>query len=854
MLSSADRVMSARQRKKPVAAALPEPFLSWFAGRGWQPRAHQLALIEAAYARDDALLIAPTGAGKTLAGFLPSLIELAAQGDDRQWQGDGIHTLYVSPLKALAVDVARNLLTPAAEMGLDIRIETRTGDTPLSRRQRQRQRPPEILLTTPEQLALLLSHADARRLFASLRHVVLDELHALVTSKRGDLLALGLARLRQLAPGLTAFGLSATVARPSELRAYLARQETSGLVSRLARLVQADGGARPDISILESAERVPWSGHSSLYALADVYAAIEAHKLALVFVNTRSQAEMLFQGLWRINEGNLPIALHHGSLDVGQRRKVEAAMAAGKLKAVVATSTLDLGIDWGDVDLVIHVGAPKGASRLSQRIGRANHRLDEPSKALLVPSNRFEVLECRAALEAADAGAQDTPPMRQGALDVLAQHVLGMACAGPFVPEALFEEVSAAAPYAGLTRAQFDRVVDYVATGGYALRVYERYARLRPTGDGRLRLAHPSLAQRYRMNVGTIVEAPMLKVRIVRKGLPPAKPGQARQLVGGRVLGELEEWFIEQLAPGDTFMFAGEVLRFIGLRETEAICARAPGEEAKVPTYQGGKFPLSTYLAHRVRALLADPDGWQRLPEQVARWLSLQRAASYVPGVEEVLVETFPRGGKFYMVCYPFEGRLAHQTLGMLLTRRLERAGARPLGFVASEYALALWGLKDLSEMAASGRFDLAELFDEDMLGDDLDAWLAESNLMKRTFRSAAVIAGLIERRHPGKEKTGRQMTISSDLIYDVLRKHEPGHILLEAAWTDAATGLLDIARLGEFLARARGRIRHMPLEQVSPLAVPVLLEIGIERVAGNMAEELLREAAGMAGLEVGSR
>jgi ATP-dependent helicase Lhr and Lhr-like helicase len=601
--------------------------------------------------------------------------------------------------------------------------------------------------------------------------------------------------------------------------------------------VVAPPGARPEVAIQNAGEeRVPWAGHSSLWALPAVYDAIRAHGTTLVFVNTRSQAERIFQELWRLNEDGLAIALHHGSLDVAQRRKVEAAMAAGSLRAVVCTSTLDLGIDWGDVDLVIHVGAPKGASRLAQRIGRANHRLDEPSKAILVPSNCFEVMECRAALEALHEGAQDTPPLRIGALDVLAQHVLGTACAGPFDADALFAEVTSAEPYAGLAREDFERTVAFVATGGYALRSYERYARIRQTWENRWRLSHPRIAQQYRLNVGTIVEAPMLKVRLVRPG--------RRALSGGRLLGEIEEWFIEQLKVGDTFVFAGEVLRFEGLRDNEAFVSRTSAEEAMIPSYEGGKFPLSTYLADRVRRMLADERQWRALPGDVGEWLAIQKVKSVIPRPDQLLVETFPRGRRHYLVCYPFEGRLAHQTLGMLLTRRLERLGSKPLGFVANEYALAVWGLSDLSAMVAFGRLSLAELFDQDMLGDDLEVWLAESNLMKRTFRTCAVIAGLIERRHPGREKSGRQVTVSSDLIYDVLRRHEPDHILLKATRADAASGLLDIARLGGMLSRVRGRIVHKHLERISQLAVPVMLEIGRERGGHEADEALLAESA----------
>ena len=818
-----------------AVASLPESFLRWFSDKGWAPRAHQLELLGRAQAGQSTLLIAPTGAGKTLAGFLPSLTELAMRPKHRPGEAHrGIHTLYISPLKALAVDIERNLGRPVAEIGLSARIETRTGDTPAHKRQRQKLAPPDILLTTPEQLALLIAGADARRFFEDLRYVIFDELHSLVTSKRGHLLALGLARLRSIVPGLRTIGLSATVAEPDALRRWLLPQNPPGT---MAGLVTVAGGAKPEISILDSQERVPWAGHSARYAIPEIYEEIRKHRTTLLFVNTRSQAEILFQELWRANEDALPIALHHGSLDVGQRRRVEKAMADNALRAIVATSTLDLGIDWGDVDLVIHVGAPKGASRLAQRIGRANHRMDEPSKAILIPANRFEVLECRAALDANYLGAQDTPPLLAGALDVLAQHVLGTACAGPFDADALYGETCSAEPYARLGRADFDRVVDFVATGGYALRSYERYARIRKTKEGLWRIAHPRIAQQYRLNIGTIVEMPELNVRYVR-----STRGLAGQ--GGRVLGKVEEYFAETLRPGDNFLFAGKILRFEGIRESECVVSAGSGASIIVPSYAGGKFPLSTYLADQVRAMLADPATWPALPGQVCEWLHLQRLKSVLPGRDDLLVETFPRRDRHYMACYPFEGRLAHQTLGMLLTRRLERAGARPLGFVATDYSLAVWGLDDMGALFDAQRPSLAALFDEDMLGDDLEAWLDDSWMLKRMFRTCAVISGLIEKRFPGQEKSGRQVTVSADLIYDVLRSHEPDHVLLQATRADAAAGLLDVGRLAEMLSRIRGRIVHKPLEQISPLAVPVMLEIGKEQVNGGASDSLLMEAA----------
>lgn len=814
----------------PADSPLPPLFSNWFASRGWSLRWHQAQLLARATARRSALLIAPTGAGKTLAGFLPTLVDLS--GPERI---EGLHTLYISPLKALAVDIARNLEEPVAEMALPIRIEARTGDTPAARRQRQMRQPPQILLTTPEQVALMIANPEARRVFAGLRQIIVDELHALAPGKRGDLLALGLARLRLLAPQAIAFGLSATVAEPDNLRRWLVDQSGGAAMADLVE-VPRSLAAPADLRLLETEERLPWAGHSARHAMAEIYREIGRHRLTLVFVNTRMQAEFVFQSLWGLNEENRRIALHHGSLDVGQRRKVEAAMATGGLDAVVCTSTLDLGIDWGDVDLVINVGAPKGASRLLQRIGRANHRLDQPSKAYLVPSNRFEVLECHAAIEAARAGEQDAVTSREGALDALAQHCLGMTVAEPVDPEALYREVTGAAPYAGLEREAFDRVVRFAADGGYALRAYDRFAKIRQDSAGRLRVANARIAQAYRMNVGTIVESTMLKVH-----LGSAKGGALRY---GRLLGEIEEYFAEGLTAGDTFVFAGEVLRFEGIIEDRVITTRAQGKDPMIPSYNGGKFPLSTHLAARVRSMLAEPEAWSALPEQVSAWLALQQGRSALPGPEDLLVETFPRGGRYYLAAFPFEGRLAHQTLGMLLTRRLERAGLQPLGFVANDYAIAIWMLRDPSFRIAAEPEFLGQLWDPDMLGDDLEEWLNESALMKRSFRACAVIAGLIERRFPGMEKKARAVTMSTDLIFDVLRKHEPDHILLKAARADAATGLMDLRRLSDLLMRIRGRIVHHDLERVSPLSVPILLEIGKEPVYGEARDQAIADEA----------
>ena len=785
---------------------LPALFETWFNARGWSPRPHQLALLKAANDGESVLLIAPTGGGKTLAGFLPSLIDLAAPRTTT-----GLHTLYVSPLKALATDIARNLTIPVEQMNLPIRIDTRTGDTSSENRRRQRDTPPDILLTTPESLAILLSQERAETFFANLNTIVIDEIHALAGTKRGDQLALGLARLSTLAPKARRVGLSATVAHPAPLLAYVG-------AGAPARLIEVAEGAPPKLRMMLAEERIAWAGRMGLASAGVILDRIRAAGMTIVFVNTRAQGELLFQELWKLNEETLPIGLHHGSLDLAQRKRVEQAMAAGELRGVVATSSLDLGIDWGGVDQVIQVGAPKGVSRLLQRVGRSNHRMDEASDAILIPANRFEVLECQAAMAGIAARELDGDPPGPGGLDVLAQHLLLTAAAGPFMPDEMFAEVRRAAPYANLTRRDFDDVLTFVENGGYALASYERYRKLFRDYEGRVHIRGERTARQARMNVGTIVEAPVLKVRL----------GGLR----GGALGEVEEYFANMLRPGDTFMFAGRLLRFIRIRETTVECMDGGTGTPMVPAYAGARLPLTTNLAARVRTMLHDPSLWSAYPEPVREWLELQQDRSELPGPDDLLVEIFPRDARWYMVAYAFEGRNAHQTLGMLLTRRMERAGFAPLGFVATDYVIATW--------SANEPQDIASLFAQDMMGEDLEDWMAESSMLRRTFRHVAVIAGLIERNHPGAEKNRRQVTVNSDLIYDVLRRHQPDHILLRATRADAAGHLTDLSRVSLMLERANRGITVRRLDRVSPLAVPVLLDIGRESVRTAADEDAM--------------
>ncbi|MBX9662010.1 ligase-associated DNA damage response DEXH box helicase [Novosphingobium sp.] len=804
-----------------TGTTIPPEIEAWFAGRGWRVRRHQSEMLVADDARQHALLVADTGAGKTLAGFLPTLaaFTLSRLGDAPP--PEGLHTLYVSPLKALAHDVQRNLLTPITEMGLPITVETRSGDTPSDRKARQRARPPHVLLTTPESLSLLLSYPESAQLFGTLQRVVIDEVHAFATSKRGDLLALALTRLQALAPGLRRAALSATLADPESFRAWLA--PWGDLDSTV--LVEGEAGAPADVDILlpGDGQRVPWGGHAAAWALPQLYEAIRRNRTTLVFTNTRFLAEYIFQLLWDANEDKLPIGIHHGSLSKEARRKVEGAMARGELRALVCTASLDLGVDWGDIDMVVQMGAPKGSSRLLQRIGRANHRLDQPSRAMLVPGNRFEFLEAMAARDAVNEGQRDGEDFRPGGLDVLAQHVMAIACAGPFHEAELLAQVRSSLAYAEIDEAGWQRVLQFVATGGYSLRAYDRFQRIVRLKDGTWRLTHPQQAARHRLNAGIIVDSEMLEVRFRN----------------GRSLGKVEESFGAGLKPGDTFRFAGLDLEVEGVRDLELI-VRGAKSAGQIPSYNGARMPLTTHLSGRVQAMLADRAGWGRFPDDVREWLEVQDWRSRLPAPGELLVESFPHGGRAYTVYYTFEGWNANQSLGMLITRRMEDAGLSPMGFVANDYALGVWGLRPVK--------DPAPLLSPDILTHEFVEWVQNSYLLRRAFREVAVISGLVERQQPGARKSGRQVTFSTDLIYDVLRKHEPDHLLIEAAWADARARMTDVGRLGALLDRAAAELVHVELDRVTPLAVPLMVMIGRESVpAGAADEELLLEAESLA-------
>ena len=741
-----------------------------------------------------------------MAGFLPTLNELA------EGPHEGLHTLYVSPLKALASDIKRNLRRPVEDINLPIRIEDRTGDTPASRKKRQRADPPHILLTTPESLALLASYEDAPRMFKGLKRIVIDEIHALADSKRGDQLMLALSAIQNMCDGLRRVGLSATVEDPAAIAKYLARHPDP------CDIVMADPGPDPDISMLQIAEPPPWAGGGAAYAIPAVLEQIKRHKTTLIFHNTRAQAEIFFHNLWLANDDGLPIGIHHGSLDRVQRERVEAAMVRGELAGIVCTGSLDLGIDWGDVDLVIQIGAPKNVKRLVQRIGRANHRYNAPSKALLVPANRFEAVECAAALQAVKEHELDGDPRGPGPLDVLCQHILIRACAGPLDPDTLYREIKSVGAYCEVTRASFDDCFEFCATGGYALRAYDKWKRLLQRPDGKWILRDPRAAQRIRMNIGTIQDTDTLKVRLKKSR-------------GGKPLGEVEENFAASLTQGDTFLIGGQIVRYEGLREMTVEVTRRADKKPKIATFAGTKFATSTQLNQRILRMFQQ-EAWPELPAHTADWLTLQRGASILPRPGRLLIETFPHEDRHHTVVYGFAGRNAQQTLGLLLSKQMEQLGYDPLGFVATDYATLFWGLNPITDPEA--------LMNPNTIEHGLEQWLAGNALIKRTFRASATIAGLIERNLPSQRKNGRQATFSSDILYDTLHKYDPEHLLLRITRQEAMRGLVDFGRIRLMLDDTRGRIDFMTLPRVTPLAAPMFLEMGRVPIKGAAEERLL--------------
>jgi ATP-dependent Lhr-like helicase len=792
-----------------------------FAARGWTPFEFQREAWRARLAGHSGLVHSATGTGKTLAALGGAL--LYAQRTPAP--AAAIRVLWITPLRALGQDLAQNLAAFLAGAAPGWRVAIRTGDTSSGERARQQRRPPELLITTPESLAVLLSQVGGGERLRAVETIVVDEWHELLGTKRGVQLELLLARLRGLNPGLATWGLSATLGNlPVAMATLLGRSARDGAS---ARLICGDLDKRFAIdSVLpRNPDRFPWSGHLGLQQVGAVLPALEQARSSLLFTNTRSQAELWFQALLDARpDWLMELALHHGSIDRELRADIERRLREGRLRCVVCTSSLDLGVDFSPVDQVIQVGSPKGVGRLLQRAGRSGHAPGGVSRVLCVPTTALELLEIAAARRAAVAGRVEARLPLTNSLAVLAQHLVTLACGDGFEPAALLEEVRGAAAFADLDEADWRWTLDFVTRGGPALQAYPQFQRVQ-LEDGRARVADAGLARRHRLAIGTISSDTAMQLRWVTGG----------------ALGTIEESFVARLRPGEVFVFAGRRLALARIRDMVAYVRKADSRVGRVPRWQGGRMPLSTELADGVVELLDAVAQGAPVPEAeiaaIAGMLELQSRWSALPRRDELLVERLRTRDGEHLFLFPFAGRLAHEGLAVLLAHRLAAREPRTITVSVNDYGIEL--LADRSLPADEST--LRELLSGDSLLGDLKAALNVSELARRQFRDIARIAGLVQAGLPGGRGTSlRQLQASSGLVYDVLTTHDADNRLLRQAREEVLEQQLEYRRLAGVLDRlAARRLRVTRPPRLTPLSFALWAE---RLQAHTLSSETFRE------------
>lgn len=803
----------------------------WFAERGWTPAEFQRRAWDASRAGESGLICVPTGAGKTYAAYLGPLSGLidecaAARVNVGRSIERGLRILFVTPLRAVARDCEAALRAPVDDLGLRITVGSRTGDTSAAERARQSKRLPEVLVTTPETLSLLLCREQAREIFAHLGSVIVDEWHELSTSKRGVQTELALARLRAWRPGLVVWGLSATMADPRAALPALTGLERGA--ARPGVLIEAEIPRPVRVAALlpDSIEEMPWSGHMGLAMLEPLCRRLDPAVSTLVFTNTRSQAERWFAEIVRARpEWNGRVALHHGSIDESVRRRVEAGLKSGSLGIVVATSSLDLGVDFGPVERVVQVGSPKGVARLMQRAGRGAHRPGAPCEILCVPTHAMELLEIAAARQAVERREIEARPGGSLALDCLVQHLVTVATGGGFDPDALFEEIRSAHAFRALERRDFDWALALVTNGGATLRAYERFRRVRIEESGFHRVRDHRIAREHRMNVGTITSEAVVSIRFV----------------SGRRIGTIEEDFVARLAPGDAFLFGGRMLEFVRLHELTALVRPAKKRSTLTPRWSGSRFPLSTSLSRALTRILDDAaHGRIEEPEVAlaAPVLEAQARLSRIPRRGELLIESCETELGRHCFLYPFEGRLVHEGLGALLALRLGRMHRATFVITMNDYGIEL--LTTSSFDWAGALEQSSALYSTDSLAEDLRTAINTGELSSRQFREIARVAGLVPQRDHRSTRSGRQIQASASLLFQVFRDFEPSSPLLGQAEREVLERQLEESRLASALERlAREPRRLQRMSWPGPLAFPlVAARIGTT----ELSTETLRE------------
>jgi ATP-dependent Lhr-like helicase len=789
----------------------------WFTARGWTPAPFQREAWSRFSSGESGLIHAPTGSGKTLAAWGGPVLAALARGAASPRRGPRpLRAIWITPLRALAADTHGALQALSDGVGLGWKILRRTGDSGSGERARLARGEADALVTTPESLSLLLSYADARERFAGLEAVIVDEWHELMASKRGVLLELALSHLRALREGdaapLCTWGISATLGNLAQALAVLTGPHGGGA------LVHADTAREVVVESLlpPETQRFPWAGHLGLVQLPQVLDAIGRVRSTLLFTNTRAQAELWHQALSAVwTDDPATLALHHGSLDRALRAQVEDGLRAGTLRCVVATSSLDLGVDFAAVDQVVQVGSPKGVARLLQRAGRSRHRPGEASRILCVPTHNLELVEIAAARRVVATRQLESRVPLEGCLDVLAQHLATLATGAGIDEAQALREARDTHAFRTLSDADWQATLQLVEQGGATLGAYPDFRKVVRAPDGRLLIASRAAALRQRLSVGTIVSDGQVAVRWLQGG----------------ALGTIEESFVARLAPGDRFLFAGRTLELVRMKELTAYVRSARGKPGGVPRWMGGRMPLSTELAAATQALLAEanpPEPEMRLARPM---LAAQRALSCVPSPAELLVEVVRARDGEHLFVYPFAGRHAHEGLAALLAYRLARLGPASFSFAVNDYGLVVGG-RALPALDASS---MRLLLSPDTLAEDLAGSLNLAELARRQFREVARVAGLVFQGLPGRSKSMRQLTASSTLLYDVLAEHEPGHVLLRQARDEVLRGQLEFARLEAALRESQSRtLRFERPERLTPFGFP----LWAESIRGQLSSE----------------
>jgi ATP-dependent Lhr-like helicase len=800
---------------------------AWFAEHGWEPFPFQEQVWQAYLEGGSGLIHAATGTGKTYAAWMGPILEwIRDYPAGRRKPAAPLTVLWITPLRALAADTEAALRAPVEDLGLPWTVESRTGDTPARIRARQRDRLPTALVTTPESLSLLLTREDAATLFEHLQLVVVDEWHELMASKRGVQTELGLARLRRFRPQLRTLGLSATLGNLDTARDALLGVDAGG-APRPGLIFQGliPKALEVDALIPETMERFPWSGQIGLRLLPEVVAAIEEGETSLVFTNTRATAELWFQALLEARpDWAGVIALHHGSMDRDTREWVEDGLREGRLRCVVCTSTLDLGVDFTPVDRVLQVGSPKSVGRLIQRAGRSGHQPGAVSRLTCVPTNALELVDVSAARAALEAREIEARRPIERPLDLLAQHAVTVAIGGGFISGELLAEVRSSWAYRDLTDAEWRWVLDFITRGGSALEAYPEYRKV-VEQDGRYTVANRGAAYRHRLSIGTIVSESAMKVQFLR----------------GRTIGTVEERFVARLRPGDVFTFAGRTLEFVRARGMVAYVRRSTAKSNSVPHWSGPRLPISQQLAAWIRIRLDQARQGQFLGpemEAVRGILELQARWSRLPAADELLIERVRTREGHHLFFYPVEGRLVHEGLAALFAYRISQLGPISFTLAVNDYGLELLSAEPapLDEALEAG------LLSSEHLLHDIPASLNAAELARRQFREIARIAGLVFQGFPGAARAVKQVQASSELIYDVFARYDPDNLLLSQAHREVLERQLEQSRLGRALERiGRGRVTVVDVERPTPLAFPLLVDRAREQVTSEKLGDRIR-------------